>query len=415
MPLFYPPLTLRAGAGGPMSLAIALSLALLPTASAADGQNGADVSNVGDDGPPAVMRPWGQLQIFTTLLDQDESVQADPASYGDPEADPGFAIARARFGFTGVLPMRSVDHAAVDYGLSLGISTPYDALTLGDSGVSIVDAFGRIRLKPDLGDSTLALGLVKVPFSREALMSSQHLVFMERAVGAESLTSVRDVGALVRQDFELTDADEPLLVAVSLGGFNGNNDFLGDNDPGLMGAIRAELEKGDTSRTWNPAGGVAFGVGASALINNQLATRTTAWSGDGYLRVGRWSLMGELGMATLTPTDVTADAPSVFNKTNRMSWTGNTSYFQPVRDLDSELPWETAGIEFAVRASSLDDNRSLNDNGDVLIVHAGATARALLPYLDIGAGFIHREELQGRSIPNDTVRIWTQLRPRGRN
>jgi hypothetical protein len=384
-----------------------LSLALLLCSPASAAETDSAKAN---EPPPIPMRPWGQLQIFTTVFDQDESVQADAASYGDPEADPGFAIARARFGFAGALSVRSFDSAVVDYGLSLGINTPYDALGPPERRVTMVDAFGRITFEPSLGDTSFALGLVKVPFSREALMSSQDLVFMERAVGAESLTSVRDVGLLARQEANLGDDDDAPVAALSVGVFNGNNDFLGDDDPGIMAAARVELEKGETWRTWGPDGGVAYGVGASALLNDELALRTTAFSGDGYLRIGPWSLMGEVGLASLDPTDSTVAAPEVFVTTNRLSWTVNTSVFAKV---GNATRFEVPGIEFAVRASALDDNRSLQDNGDVLIVHAGATARSFLPYLDFGLGFIHREELQGRALPNDTIRIWTQLRPRG--
>ncbi|MCA9567209.1 MAG: hypothetical protein KC656_05180 [Myxococcales bacterium] len=357
-----------------------------------------------------VMSPWGQLQVFTTLWDQDVSPTADPASYGDPEADPGFQLARARFGFTGVLPMRSDTAPRVDYGLSLGISTPYDALRLSDSGVSMVDGYGRIRLSPGVGETAVSLGLVKVPFSREALMSSQDLVFMERGVAAESLTSVRDVGGLLRQEIDLGEGDDAPLVAVSVGVFNGNASFLGDQDPGVMGSARIELAKGQTYRTWDPAGGVAYGVAASTILNSELATRTFAWNADGFVRVGRWSLLAELGHSTLTPTDTTLFAPDVFAKTGLMAWTAQTTWFQPLSDAEQDVP----GVEIALRASSIDDDTGIRDNGDVLILHAGATVRSVLPMVDLGAGFIHREELAGASRPNDTIRIWTQLRPRRR-
>lgn len=352
------------------------------------------------------MRPWGLLQVFTTLWDQDEDVTADPASYGDPEADPGFQIARARFGFDGHLPVKSKRGGEIDYALSMGISTPYDALQIGDSGVAMVDAYGRYTVRPDLGPTSISLGLLKVPFSREALISSKDLLFQERAVGPENLTSVRDVGALASQAVLLGKGEDAAQIVLRAGVFNGNGSFLGDRDPGLMYAGRVEFAKGDTYRSWDPDGKTAAGVAASVLIDDALGTRTFAWNTDGLVRLGPWSLMGELGRATLTPVDVTIVEPAVFEATTRTSWLVATSVFVAIDGAQ--------GVEIGGRVSSFDDNQRLDDNGDVLIVHGGAIWRDALPFFDVGAGYIHREEMGGSDISNDTIRIWTQIRPSGR-
>ena len=352
------------------------------------------------------MHPWGQLQVFSTVWDQDENVQADPASYGDPEADPGFQLARARFGFDGRLKGRPGQKSRIDYALSVGVSTPYDALTLGTRDVGLVDSYLRYSVSTGIGPTSVGLGLAKVPFSREALMSSRDLLFMERAVGPENLTSVRDVGVTVSQGFVLGDGDEAPQIIARGGTYNGNADVLGDTDPGLMYAGRVELAKGDTYRTWNPEGGTAYGVGAAVIYNDGLTTDTVAWNADGLIRIGPWSLTGEFGRATLTPTDVTVGVPDVVAKTTRTSWVAGSTVF-------IGLKGKGEGVELGVRASGFDDNSRLQDNGDVLVIHSGATWRNLLPFLDVGVGYIRREELQGSSISNDTVRIITQIRPAG--
>lgn len=357
-------------------------------------------------GRKARMRPWGQLQVFTTLWDQDEDVTADPASYGDPEADPGFQIARARFGFDGRLPVKTKRGGQIDYSLSMGIRTPHDALEIGDTGVAMVDAFGRYTVRPDLGPTSVSLGLLKVPFSREDLTPSEDLLFQERAVGPENLTSIRDVGALGSQAVLLGKGEDPAQIVLRAGVFNGNGSFLGDRDPGLMFAGRVEFTKGDSYRTWNPNGKPAAGVAASVLVDDALGTRTFAWNADGLVRLGPWSLMGELGRATLTPVDVTIVEPAVFEATTRTSWLAATSVFVAIDGAQ--------GVEIGGRVSGFDDNQRLKDNGDVLIVHGGAIWRDALPFFDVGAGYIHRTELGGSDISNDTVRIWTQIRPSGR-
>lgn len=367
-------------------------------------------------GRQGMMDPWGQLQVFTTVWDQDESVQADPAGYGDPEADPGFQLARARFGFTGRLPARPDQNSVIDYALAVGIGTPFDNTITATDSVGLVDAFARYSVRSEIGPTTLALGLMKVPYSRDVLMSSADLVFQERAVGPNLIANQRDVGALASQTLVLSDAEEDApQIVFHLGAFNGNGDVLGDDDPGLMWAGRVELLRGETYRTWNPAGGTAYGLAVSGLLDDALATRTVGWNVDGLLRLGPWSINGELGSVTLTPTDATIGIPDVLAQTTRYSWVAGTSYWIGLDGgLDDDAPANARGqgIEIAVRASSFDDNARLSDNGDVLIVHGGAIWRNPLPFLDVGAGYIHRAELGGRAIRNDTVRLWTQIRPR---
>jgi hypothetical protein len=358
-------------------------------------------------GQRTTMRPYGQLQVFTTVFDQDEDVQADPGGFGDPEADPGFALARARFGLRGRLASRADQKSRLDYALMIGAGTPFDSETIATRAVGMVDAFLRYSVRatdgPGVGPTSLSIGLAKVPFSREALMSSADLVFMERAVGPENLTSVRDVGATASQAFTFTDDDDGPQIVARGGVYNGNADLLGDTDPGLMYAGRVEFLQGDTYKTWNPERDLAYGVGGALLYDDGLATRRFAWNLDGLVRIGPWSLMGEFGQATLTPTDVTVGAPLVVTQTRRTSWVAHTSVW---------IGKKTGqGVEVAVRASGFDDNIRLDDNGDVLILHAGATARDILPFLDFGIGYIHREELQGTPIANDTIRIITQIRP----
>ena len=69
--------------------------------------------------------PEPELTAFTqgwaTIYDQDESLQADPAGYGDPEDDPGFKLRRVRLGIKG-------KNDFVKYSLSVGQSGPYDTI-----------------------------------------------------------------------------------------------------------------------------------------------------------------------------------------------------------------------------------------------------------------------------------------------
>jgi hypothetical protein len=331
--------------------------------------------------------------------------QADPATYGDPEADVGFTVARARFGMDGFVPMAGISAAhQLDYAISVGIASPYDVLGTRDEDVQIVDAFARWALPWSLGVTSASAGIQRVPFSREAMISSANLVFQERAVGTEWLTPGREAGVQVTQS--LTFSDDQVggpQVLVRGGVFNGNGDMFGDDDPGVLGAGRAEFILGDTYRTWSHDLEPALGGGVSALYNDEVATSTFAWQADLLARYSVITVMGEAIQATISPTETTIAPPAVAGVTRRTGYLGQLSVYVPA--------FEASGFELAGRFATFDDAVQFRDNGDVLIVHAGATWRDLLPKLDVGAGYIHRGETV--EVPNDTVRVWVQLRPEG--
>lgn len=349
---------------------------------------------------------WGQLQVWTTLWDQDIDPQADPASYGDPEADPGFSIRRARLGFDGFLPMgdRSGRHQ-VDYALSVGYGAPYDALAEAVPTVELVDAFGRWALPTSIGVSSVALGLQRVPFSRESMMSSAHLVFEEVGVGTYQLAPTREAGVIGSQSFRFADGEDAAQLLVRVGAFNGGGDLVGDEGPGLLGAGRLELVVGDAYRTWSPRQKSALGIGVAGLRNSDPATDTTSLEADLLARYKLVTLMGELITSSITPGDTSVADPSVLVETNRLGWSGQLSVWLPVTD-------GPGGIEVAGRYATYDDATALDTSGDVAILHAGATWRNLLPLVDVGAGFVHR--IEPGNAPNDTIRLWTQFRPEAR-
>ena len=82
--------------------------------------------------------PEPELTAFTqgwaTIYDQDESLQADPAGYGDQRMT-GFKLRRVRLGIKG-------KNDFIKYSLSVGQSSPYDTiLQVGNANLGLVDAF----------------------------------------------------------------------------------------------------------------------------------------------------------------------------------------------------------------------------------------------------------------------------------
>jgi hypothetical protein len=350
------------------------------------------------------MRPWGQLQTWVTVVDQDTSPQADPASYGDPETDPGFTIARGRFGFDGYLPMGDLTWAQVDYGLSVGIASPYDALSEADSDVRIVDAFGRFAIQTPMGPAALSLGAQRVVLSRESMMSSADLLFQERGLASAWLVPGRETGAILGQSLAFGDGANAPEILARVGAYNGNGSFFGDDDPGVMTSARLEFSAGDAYRTWSSTGENALGIGVGLLDNPKLATSTHAIAADVLGRFKIVTLTGELVRSTIVPTDTSVKGPAVLTDTTRLGLTGQLSVWVGLHD--------ESGLEIGSRYSSLDDSLDREDAGDVWLLHNGITWRNPVPFVDVGAGYIHRTEVHGAAVNNDTVRIWTQIRPR---
>lgn len=353
-------------------------------------------------GEPVEYTPIVQLQLWGTALDQDESVQADPAGYGDPENERGFSFRRARVGLEG-------HRGALDFQVDLGFSSPYDAVSAAEGSASrfgLVNAFARGSWQTGPGIGRVSFGLVRVPFSRERIMSSRELTFQDRSVATTWLAPPQTLGVLL--DYEL-----PSGLRAQAGVFNSGGGLTGDSFDGMMFAGRLEYAKGDVYRTYGEADGFDLGVGSSAFFRDALATRTFGAEVDVLARVWRFSFLGEVLGNAVRPGNSSVALPEVLNPTERLGFTGQLSYWQPLGKGDGPAPLRRA-LDTSVQVSSFDDNRGLSNNGDVAIVHAGATLRNVVQGVDLGIGYIHRAELGGRVIANDTLRVWGQLRLPGR-
>jgi len=357
-----------------------------------------------DDGPS--MRSWAYLQTWATVHDQDISDQADPASYGDPEHDPGFSIVRARLGLDGAVPLgnTSAERFDVEYALSVGVASPYDALSESDEDVQLVDAYTRVAAPFNGHVFSTSVGAQRVPFTRESLMSSSTLLFQERAAGSAWLAPDRDVGVLVAQRVQ-TGPDDAGLVA-QLGAFNGNGDLFGDLDAGMLLAGRLEWLTGMTYQSWDPDGDAALGVGVAGRINETAATRTSGLGADVLARVAHFTLIAEVLQDTTEPTLTDVKRPAVPANTERLAYMAQLSRWIALEG--------SSGLEVGARFASLDDATGFEDGGDVWVAHGGVTWRDVFPSMDIGAGYIHRGEWHGPARANDSVRMWLQIRAASR-
>ena len=199
-------------------------------------------------------------QVWATAYDQDENKQADPAGYGDPEDDRGFKLRRARAGFSGA-------DEAFFYGVVFGMSSGADGLAQSSGTVGIVDAYAGWEFRPNL---RLTTGVQKVPFGREQLMSSSDLVFQERSVISGHIAPGRELGMLLSAQAGRAD--------VSVGVFNGNGSIVGDDNDGLLYAVRAAYSQGGGGlETYGAVDQASVSFGANASTTKEPRPTTLAW------------------------------------------------------------------------------------------------------------------------------------------
>lgn len=328
------------------------------------------------------------LQTWGTIWDGDENPEADPASFGDPEHDPGLSIHRARLGMSG-------DHGPIDWSFKFGYFEPYDALDFGEEPFLIQDAYLGGKIAFSKGHVRIAAGLQKVPYSREQLMGSKDLLFQERAVNSQWLSPSRDLGAVVALDLDFG-------LRAQAGVFNGIAALSGDDNVGKTFVGRIEYAKGDTYTTVTSDKKFSVGVGAGVRHDSSPGSKTFGVTGDAMLRYYRTSLLLEFERDMVKPGKVDIAPPEVLEGTQRLGSSAQLSTYFP-------LAKKLGGIEPGVRFAWLDMSTKQKDNGDVGILQAGAVWRRLGGPLDLGLGYIHRFELGGTSISNDTVRLWAQF------
>jgi hypothetical protein len=338
--------------------------------------------SAGELSTSALIQTWG------TLYDADSDAQADPAGYGDAEADVGVSIRRARFGIHDVT-------GPIQFSLEVGMASPYDGWfnNNGHNNIGLIDA-NISRVYGDASAGTrISVGAMKTPFSREALISAADLTFQERGVATAHMATGRDVGVLA-------DYQHKSGMRVRTGVFNGNNDLSGDDNNGVSSVSR--LEYGSKNSYTLSGLGRAFGIGVSAVYANDLATNTVGGGADILVRTNNIGVLLEATALTITPADTSIANADVLTETKRLGLTGQLSY---------TLPTKSGGIELASRYSQYDDATALEDNGDVGIIHTGVTIHNPGHGIKVGMGMINRLELGGSTLSNDTVRAWLQYVP----
>ncbi len=366
--------------------ALVVSAALLPATALAK-----DKPEKGKDGDGVLPPPQvtGLMQVWGTAWDQDENPVTDPASYGDPEDDPGFKIRRARIGIEG----KDKD-AGTRYGVTFGFSSGYDAVGgPPDTDIQIIDASGGVRPVKGLW---IDAGVVKVPVSRAFLMSASELALADRPVGSNWMIPPREVGVLLDGR---VGSDDGIRGRGRVGVFNGNGSLVGDDNPGKLVAALLEgiVGPGDVYKTYGAVDGFTLGFAGDISYSADLSTTTLRYGGDVMMRVAGLAVLLEGHMATLEPANQDLQLPGTLATTPRLGTVAQVGY--------TVGSWEPVA-----RFSSFDDHREFQDNGDVALAEGGVAWHSAKDQIRAGAMFVHRMELQGQAADNDTARLWMQMR-----
>ena len=349
-------------------------------------------------GEPSVPAPevTGLLQVWGTAWDQDQDEQADPAGYGDPEDDVGFKIRRARIGV-------EAENDDLRYDIEVGFASSYDAVApVSSTSIQLVSADAGYQVAKGVWISG---GVQQVPVTRSFLMSTGQLATGDRALASQWSIPGRDVGVLL-DGTTGSKADGGFKARLRAGVFNGNGSnagsaasaLLGDNNDGLLIAVRAEgvYGPGSAYRTWGEVDGFTIGFAGDFWTEDDLNTKTLGYGGDVLMRVAGLAVLGEAHLHTISPNNSDIIAPGVLADTPRLGLTGQVGY----------SVWM---VEPVVRYSRFDDNRDLEDNGDVALIEGGVTWHGLDDGLRAGLLYVHRQEVSGLALANDTLRLWMQL------
>jgi hypothetical protein len=196
----------------------------------------------GTDAEPAVSTPdvhaFVQVQHLTVVRD----IAPKPA-------EAGFILRRARVWAEGNV-----------YSPRFGYRAAVEAV---GGAVVPLDLYGELRPTPRW---SLKAGQLRVPFSRNFLISEERLAFAERSIATEEFRYGYDVGILATASF----VDDRLFASFGVLNGAGGNTFRNDNvDPlfiarvtGTIGA-RASNEEGDLAHTRPPS----LTLGAAATLD----------------------------------------------------------------------------------------------------------------------------------------------------
>lgn len=325
-----------------------------------------------------VLRVGGLLQVHTALFVGDDALVDD----GDAATRAGFRLRRGRIGFAGRFRERLSMYLTVN-------------LLEGDEDVGVVsDAKMAFEFAPAL---QLTAGLGKVPFSRAALDSSSALLAIERPFAVRALVPSRRLGVSA----EGALFDQRLRYVASV--LNASEGFVeGNRFGGFLYGLRIEgAPLGPTNRHVVEHE-LRASLGGAFFYEDGPSVDTVGATVDLVVTYFGAALQIEALCDRRRPDDAPPLAPGIADRVERCGAYAEASW----------LITELVGFPItpAARVEWFDDDRDLDDAGDLLVLVGTINAVVFAPYVRAQLSYQHRRERHGLSRDNDTLVLALQGR-----
>ncbi len=334
------------------------------------------------------VRLGARAQLQLAMLTGDDAL----LSAGDAAEEPGFRLRRARLGVQAIYKERFYAAAVVDLLESEGTAL-HEAYVGWESRWLLV--YG---------------GLVKVPMSRSALLSSQSLQQAWRPVGVKGIAPFQQLGLHLGAKFW----DEQ--IRVSAGFFNGlqrGDTFAagwerlgpgaGNRFGGFAVAGRLDVEPlgtlGPGIADLHHSSDPLLGLGGGVLFNRGETIRGLGFAADLAFKWKGISLLAEylqdFSKPAFEPTQETIE----ITKVTRRAVVAQMGY-APIKG------WLDVGFRFEM----VDTNTEIDDEGDFFGFSGTVSLYALEGHLKVQLAYQHRMEREGATLDNDTFVLQTEGR-----